>query len=166
MSDMSGAKDADALLPRGADALKAIGPISGLMALREIRMDAGSFRRTSTADSGFAQTAFQHALDEDVLRAHVRYRFELASGDDQKDGVQVEGEYLLVYQIRSDVKPDPAATTCFARINGVYSSWPYWREFVHSSLLRSGFPNLVLPPLTIGRAVELAGLAPVAPDEA
>ncbi|MBS0198765.1 MAG: hypothetical protein JSR77_18615 [Planctomycetes bacterium] len=77
--------------------------------------------------------------------------------ENSKDAIRVEGDFKLVYIIRDlDSIPEPAFER-FAKINGVYNSWPYWREFVHSAISRMNFPGLVMPVLTIGRAIMLAG---------
>ncbi len=33
----------------------------------------------------------------------------------------------------------------FARANGMLNVWPYWRDFVQSSVQRAGLPSLTLP---------------------
>jgi hypothetical protein len=38
---------------------------------------------------------------------------------------------------------DEEALRLFCRVNAAYNVWPYWREFIHQSLVR-----LELPPMT------------------
>jgi len=33
----------------------------------------------------------------------------------------------------------------FARTNGIYNAWPYWREFVQNMIARMNLPPLVIP---------------------
>ena len=35
----------------------------------------------------------------------------------------------------------------FCDINAVYNAWPYWREFVHSTMDRMGLPTMTMPLL-------------------
>jgi hypothetical protein len=68
------------------------------------------------------------------------------SGKDgkQKENLVVEANFFLEYKLLNpdEVSKDDLET--FARINGVYTVWPYWREFVQSSCSRLQLPPLVL----------------------
>ena len=37
----------------------------------------------------------------------------------------------------------------FCDVHGVHTAWPFWREFVTSSLTRSGLEAVPVPPFTI-----------------
>lgn len=71
--------------------------------------------------------------------------------------VSVSAVFRAHYELASDASLAEADLEAFAKINSTFNVWPYWREFVQSATTRMGFPALTLPPLTIGRAVELAG---------
>ena len=46
---------------------------------------------------------------------------------------------------------DLAATDVdqFCATNAVHTAWPFWREFITSSLLRSGLESVPVPPFTV-----------------
>lgn len=66
-------------------------------------------------------------------------------------------------EVKYEVSPDrdqgiDEAINTFARMNGVQTAWPYFREYLHSSLVRLGLPSFDLPLLKPLDAAKLAGL--------
>ncbi len=66
-------------------------------------------------------------------------------------------------EVKYEVSPDrdqgsDEAIKTFARMNGVQTAWPYFREYLHSSLVRLGLPSFDLPLLKPLDAARLAGL--------
>lgn len=59
--------------------------------------------------------------------------------------VSIEATFLLTYEVKGSETLDPAHAEAFARINGIYNAWPYWREYVQSVTSRMGLPGLTLP---------------------
>lgn len=53
--------------------------------------------------------------------------------------------FELVYSAPRDETSEPLALEHFAKLNGVHTVWPYWRELVQSSVSRVGLGPLVLP---------------------
>jgi hypothetical protein len=58
--------------------------------------------------------------------------------------LRIEGTFELLYSLPSNFRPKPEELGAFSRTNAMFNSWPYWREFVQSTVAR-----MCLPPLTI-----------------
>lgn len=58
----------------------------------------------------------------------------------------------LAYSVRSSNALDKKDLDDFAVVNAPFNAWPYWREFVQSSLTRLGLPAFVLPLFRIEEA--------------
>jgi hypothetical protein len=76
-------------------------------------------------------------LEKFILKALPRKKKEAT--------VSIEATFLLTYQVEGSDPLDPAHAEAFARVNGIYNAWPYWREYVQSVTSRMGFPGLTLP---------------------
>ena len=61
--------------------------------------------------------------------------------------VSIETSFELQYRLPEGFRVEPQTLTTFAETNGIYNAWPYWREFVQSTLARMGLPPVVLPLL-------------------
>ena len=57
----------------------------------------------------------------------------------------VEAVFVAEYKVKDGELPDEEAIVEFVRVNVMYHVWPYWREFVHSTMSRMRFPTVVLP---------------------
>lgn len=62
-----------------------------------------------------------------------------------EDRLMIGATFQLVYQVRGLESLEQDGLRAFAEINGVYNVWPYWREFVQSTLGRMGLPAITLP---------------------
>jgi len=63
----------------------------------------------------------------------------------KRPSVTIGCKLLLKYKITSLEGLGEDNFTQFARFNGIYNAWPYWREFVQSMIARMGLPPLVVP---------------------
>lgn len=97
-----------------------------------------------------------HRFDDAHREIHVMVSFLAAGHESAADGerpnsvFRVEAAFAILYAALGDEACDPSDLDAFARMNGVYNAWPYWREFLQASLGRMGLPPLVLPVLTQG----------------
>lgn len=107
---------------------------------QDVTIDERSIRSTLTADFR-APSPFSESETEKHKQVHVSARIEV--------------RYESVPE--RETGTDESITT-FARMNGVQAAWPYFREYVHSSLARMGLPPFDLPLLKPVEAARLAGL--------
>jgi preprotein translocase subunit SecB len=77
---------------------------------------------------------------------------ENESSDDP--ATSVKATFELCYRLPSDFAPEEADLSSFAEMNGVYNAWPYWREYIQSTISRMNLPPVVLPLFRIGKALE------------
>ncbi len=88
------------------------------------------------------------------IHYHLR-AFQPNSGASEDDPeLRIEAEFRVDYRHDTSVPLVESILNAFSRLNGVYNSWPYWREFVQSTVGRMALPPLVLPVLTIGSLVK------------
>ena len=59
--------------------------------------------------------------------------------------LDVNARIEAVYSIPADATFSPYQMKCFAKANGMLNVWPYWRDFVQSTVQRAGLPALTLP---------------------
>ena len=69
------------------------------------------------------------------------------SSEDQAAVFQIRADFAVEYKLLSPVDFDDAQLDAFGKMNGVFNTWPYWREFVQSILCRMGLPAITLPVL-------------------
>jgi hypothetical protein len=63
----------------------------------------------------------------------------------EQPAVEIKCKLIVVYHISSFDGLSKENYGAFAHTSGVFSAWPYWREFVHSSSFRLGIEPIVLP---------------------
>ncbi len=59
--------------------------------------------------------------------------------------ISIKAAFELQYTLPPKFSVSRRDLDTFARINGVFNAWPYWREFVESMTSRMHLPPLVLP---------------------
>lgn len=78
-----------------------------------------------------------------IVRANLDLRIE--EGDDKPPAATVKIQYELEYRVPDDFKANRADLSAFAKVNGVFNAWPYFREIVQAATLRMDLPPVVLP---------------------
>lgn len=73
--------------------------------------------------------------------------------------VLLEATFELEYTLPSDLNASDEELNAFARLNGLFNAWPYFREFVQASMARMQLPPLVLPLMRV-RSTALVGAKP------
>ncbi len=95
----------------------------------------------------------QHEFYAEAKRISAGVLFLLSGKPDREDAAEVfkiEAKFVLDYTLDGDATPKDEEITAFAKLNGIYNAWPYWREYVQSVASRMGLPRVVLPALTPG----------------
>ena len=93
------------------------------------------FRHWATAPAGLKDGLF-------FVRANLDVRIE----NESKPSVAVvKIQYELEYRVPEDFRASRADLTAFAKVNGVFNAWPYFREIVQTATLRMDLPPVVLP---------------------
>jgi hypothetical protein len=74
----------------------------------------------------------------------------IPEGGKEKPAVTIEAGFELRYKLPSGFATSSDELSYFAKTNGVYNAWPYWRELIQNTLVRMNLPPVVLPLLRIG----------------
>jgi hypothetical protein len=79
----------------------------------------------------------------------IQVTFEAQVVPQQPAGAGPAISFRVVHELTYKV---PAGSTfatetleAFARFNGIFNAWPYWREYVQSATSQMGLPRLILP---------------------
>jgi len=136
------------------------GRVSRAYAFQEIalvRLDVR--RKQAMGDVGGDSIDMRHTdsargtLSDDGERIVLSLRFDLVMTVKVKETDEsvfaLRSDYELVYRKIGDADVTQADVGTFAKINAIYSAWPFIRELVSSCLNRSGYPGFLLGPLVI-----------------
>ena len=61
----------------------------------------------------------------------------------------VKAAFEISYKLPEGFAAEPKEIENFAKVNGLFNAWPYFREFVQSSFTRMNFPLVTLPLLRV-----------------
>lgn len=91
--------------------------------------------------------------DADVSKttAEVKPGAEPEVEDGQEAVMWVNACYEISYRLPPDFEVVDEELEAFAATNGVFNSWPYFREFVHSCSSRMSLPPILLPLFRVPR---------------
>lgn len=59
--------------------------------------------------------------------------------------VHMDATYELAYTVKKLDQFTDEEINAFGEVNGCYNAWPFWREYVYSTLARMGLSPLTLP---------------------
>lgn len=86
--------------------------------------------------------------DSNTVLVRVDLRFEAHSTSDGEPDhrvADIEAEFLVVYRTNATSPFPTDALRHFARLNGTYNAWPYWRELVQNMTTRAGMSGITVP---------------------
>lgn len=66
-------------------------------------------------------------------------------GSRTKPDLQITCSFELTYSLPKNLAASEGEIDAFCQTNAMLNSWPYWREFVQSTVVRMNMPPLVLP---------------------
>jgi len=87
-----------------------------------------------------ATTVFNR--EDGTLRVHASLMVSVG------EFVQIIADFALEYGVDKTMIFTDEVAAAFGRLNGIYNVWPYWREYVQSTVARLGLPPLTLPLMT------------------
>ena len=85
--------------------------------------------------------------DSNTVLVRVDFRFEAHTTNEEPDHrvADIEAEFLVVYRTNATSPFPTDALQHFARLNGTYNAWPYWRELVQNMTMRTGMSGITVP---------------------
>ena len=84
--------------------------------------------------------------------ANLQIRFEFRATDasgDAPDVIALACTLEASYSLEKDYKPGSNAIDAFHRANAVFNSWPFFREYVQSTVVRMNMPAPPVPLLRL-----------------
>jgi hypothetical protein len=87
---------------------------------------------------------------ERLIQALARYYLIADTLKPKAPAFRINAFYLLRYTVGDMEGLSASDIDDFADINGVFNSWPYWREYVQSVSCRMGLPIVTLPVYRVG----------------
>lgn len=87
---------------------------------------------------------------EDAREFIIRINFvlkavEAEAAEFSDPDLEIGCRTVLIYQIPNLDGVDEQQLIAFGQTSGVFSAWPYWREFVQSTTYRLSVPQIILP---------------------
>jgi len=79
--------------------------------------------------------------------------------------LQIAATFQVEYTLGSLEGIKSENIKAFAELNGVYSAWPYWREYAQSVTVRMGLPPIPVPVYRTGEGKYLLGKAIAKPTK-
>ncbi len=90
--------------------------------------------------------------DHGSLLVEVTFSLEVHNASGEKElQAEIRGTFELSYRVPDDEEFSSEEFEAFAQVNAVFNAWPYWREFVQTSLTRMDMPVLTVPVFRISR---------------
>ena len=154
--------------------MKKTDPRSAVLArLRDITnvwQIAGEFNRLPVITEPGIETEFRvlatngHLVEDSSIVAEVHLLFRLIGsptpGQDiprnflhPKTGkvivAYVQATYMITYTLGEGEPLTDDDVQGFCRVNAVHTAWPFWREFITSSIARTGLHNVPVPPVIV-----------------
>lgn len=86
-------------------------------------------------------------VEPNRLRVVVKYRLRATRGGPRSrtPAIGIRATFELFYLLPSELAPTPTEISAFCKTNVLLNSWPYWREFVQSTISRMNLPPLTIP---------------------
>src|SRR3546814_14828844 len=78
-----------------------------------------------------------------LVELGVRISSDAPDGVDAPIHVQIEAEFVVVYEVLDDI--DETSISQFANFNAVHNVWPFWRQHVFAIVQRGRLPQIEVP---------------------
>jgi preprotein translocase subunit SecB len=76
--------------------------------------------------------------------------FTLGTRFEQDAPYELVAKFRALYSIEGSEPLDPADVKQFAYWNALFNVWPYWREYVSSTVNRAHLPQFTVPVIKLG----------------
>ena len=88
---------------------------------------------------------------EEIFFVATSIDMQLVSKEKAVPVVTIKAGFELSYRLPHGFAATTKDLELFAKINGVYNAWPYWRELIQNTLMRMNLPPVTLPLLRMAR---------------
>ncbi|MBL8878202.1 MAG: hypothetical protein JNG88_03690 [Phycisphaerales bacterium] len=147
--------------------------VSDRIEIKDVSLIEARVLRRDFSDNASYRVEIQRkarVLDRDSKSFRVVAELRFLAFQNHENSQTVGVEVSAVFSLRYAISDDPSLTDenfdAFAQSNGVFNAWPYFREFLQSSLVRVGLPPFTLPVLRFTNSDLLGNQQPNEPDHA
>jgi len=130
--------------------------VSDRVQLKDVRLISCKCDQTPEATLGKKEYDINYSTEVQVDKKNgyliviAKFHFEaITESKTQKPVILIDTSFLLAYKIENFEGLTQKGFEQFANLNGIYNSWPYWREFVQNTVTRMGLPSLTIPVFRI-----------------
>lgn len=88
--------------------------------------------------------------DDGRFSVRAEIDFGVMANEADQDAVSITAAFELTYKHPSDLDVADDVLQEFAEVNAVFNAWPYWREFVQSTMGRMNLPVITIPVFRLG----------------
>jgi hypothetical protein len=140
----------------------AVGRVAELVQIQNIellgshfeRADDGFFATTSPADAttpelGIGQPRWEVDPEALLLACVLSFATQFPGHEDDPPYF-VMADFRVTYSLTSSAI-EPADMEQFVSWNAVFNAWPYWREYLSSTINRAGLPRFVASVMGVPR---------------
>jgi hypothetical protein len=129
--------------------------IGSAVQIDNVRLSEGQFRSFADPSSVAEELAAKSSHDAFVTRdpgddarflISVRFQLQIreTTGEEELQA-EISAAFDLSYRLPTEDPFSAEEIEGFGQLHAVFNAWPYWREFVQTSLSRMALPSLTLP---------------------
>lgn len=147
------------------ESLKEIAPLIAAVQIRDIRLVEAGVSTSVRSATEAGEIKFEVATsadvkeynkDEGIFWVLAQIKIRLIPVEPEKDAVvSVSAAFEIKYSLPKELRASQKQLNTFARINGVFNAWPYWREFVQNMVARMNLPTITLPVFRLGDTTKI-----------
>lgn len=142
--------------------LERIAPLIAAVQIDDVRLVESSVKSNvrSADEAGKVRLAIQTSTSvkeygDDSFFVLAGINAQLAPIEsEQNPAITLRATFELKYRLPKDFKVSRRQLNTFARINGVFNAWPYWREFIQNIVARMNLPPIILPVFRYDDAIK------------
>jgi len=130
--------------------------VSERVQLKDVRLISCKCDQTPVATLGKKAYDINYSTEVQVDKKNgyvivtAKFHFEaFTESKTKKPVIFIDATFLLAYKIENFEGLTQKGFEQFAKLNGIYNAWPYWREFVQNTVTRMGLPSLSIPVFRI-----------------
>lgn len=148
------------------DLLRLANLASRKMVLDDLSLTSANFQRSSDLPSqeefslkykSRFRVEYNYFEEQKKLVVEVEFTSvgdSVTEDEEERELFRVDATFGIVYLTRNEEVIEDQALEAFAKLNGAYNAWPYWREFLQSCTVRMGLPPVTQPLMTAASLVE------------
>ena len=99
-------------------------------------------------------------LTENLASFKTEFAFTAVdSSNPAADAIKISCEFEASYELNNGYKPSPGEVQAFQEGNAIVNCWPFFREFVQSTVVRMNLPAPPIPFLLLAPSRNTSGVA-------